>query len=1052
MHDDRDIVEARLTRVLDLRLRPAIVGSRRNLGVTAWHAPGEPVPVAEALAQTYEPFAVGSPWGRPWSTTWFRMTGSVPAEWAGERVEACVNLAFGGVPGFQSEGTIWTERSPGAWAPLRGIHPFNHEWTVADPAVGGETFDVLVEAAANPLLWQVADPNSDLATAGQSPIYSLSQAELRTVHPDAWALREDLRILQGLMRELDVRDPRRHEILRAVERCLDALTLDDVPATSSAARAELAEVLRRPAVPSAHRISAIGHAHIDTAWLWPIRETRRKCARTFSNVLSLIETYPELKFACSQAAQYEWMLDEYPTVFEGIERAVAGGSWIPVGGMWVEADTNLAGGEALIRQFTHGQRFFREHFGVTCTEVWIPDVFGYPAALPQIMRLAGCDRFLTQKLSWNKTNRFPHHSFKWEGLDGSTVFTHFPPVDTYNAAFAAGELARVSGNFRDKGRATRSLMPFGLGDGGGGPNRTMMEQYRRARDLEGLPSVVIESPRAFFDQAIAEYPDAPRWVGELYFEMHRGTFTSQAGTKAGNRRCELKLREAELFCLAAYGPGSGGRYPTGELDRIWKTVLLHQFHDILPGSSIGWVHREAVDTYRRVGEELDAMVDAALAELAGARAGAILASAAPHDRDEVVALPAGSLDGPNTQSLPDGRIAARVRVPAMGIAAAAALDLGGIESVTVTDRVLDNGLVRVTLGDDGVMTSIVDLRSDRELLAPGGRGNLLQLHEDFPNEYDAWDIDDFYRHSVADLTMVDEIAIAASGPLVAGIRIDRSFRSSTISQTVWLRAGSARVDVTNHVDWHEQDHLLKAGFELDVQTDQLTREIQFGHLTTAFHTNTSWDSARFEVCAHRWAAVAEPGFGVAMLNDSKYGYDATRIRSADDTPATHLRLSLLRGPRFPDPVADQGEHRFEYSIMAFAGSVAESDVVAEGYRLNLPVRFARSGGPPTGGAESTPGTSFVSSSHRAVVIEALKPADDGSGDVIVRLYEAAGGRADATIRLADPGGAIGSVGETDAHEQAAPGLPSARARLIDPRTVAVSMRPFQIVTLRLRMS
>ena len=440
----------------------------------------------------------------------------MPAGWAGRRVEASINLAFTNSPGFQAEGLLWGERPEGSgtWVPLRGLHPFNHEVAVADPAVGGESVSYLVEAAANPnLTAHRPDSSSDVLTAGTAPIYSLTRAELILVEVDVVELREDVRALHELMGLLPLDQPRRHEILRALERMLDVLVLDDIAGTAAAAREELAEVLSRPAVPSAHRLSAIGHAHIDSAWLWPIRETKRKCARTFSNVLALMDDYPELKFGCSQAAQYEWMLDGYPSVFEGIAERVADGRWIPTGGMWVEPDTNLAGGEALVRQITHGQRFFQEHFGRRSTEVWIPDVFGYPASLPQIMRLGGIERFLTQKMSWNKTNRFPHHTFWWEGIDGSTVFTHFPPIDSYNALFRPSQLDHAVRNFTEKGRATRSLMPFGFGNGGGGPNRQMMREYQRVRDLEGLPRVEIESAEEFFDAAMAEYPDAPRWVG-----------------------------------------------------------------------------------------------------------------------------------------------------------------------------------------------------------------------------------------------------------------------------------------------------------------------------------------------------------------------------------------------------------------------------------------------------------------------------------------------------------------------------------------------------------
>lgn len=1050
MHDDRSIVEARLRRVVHERIDPAVWGDRRPLTVTRWEVPGEPVTAAEAAEQQYEPFGVGQAFGRPWGTTWFRMSGTVPDEWAGAAVDAVIDLGFSNSPGFQSEGLIWRQGDGASWQPVRGLHPLNRDVFVSAAADGGEQVEYVVEAASNPpIAANRPDPNSDLVTASTAPMYTLARAELAVVNTEVAALRHDIRALNGLMKQLPLDQPRRHEILRALEAMLDRLRLDDIVGSAAAARAELTGVLTRPASPSAHRISAIGHAHIDSAWLWPIRETIRKCARTFSNVLALMDRYPDFRFGCSQAVQYEWMRDLYPSIFEGISRRVAEGRWIPIGGMWVEADTNLAGGEALIRQITHGQRYFEEHFGVTCSEVWIPDVFGYPASLPQIMRACGLDRFLTQKLSWNKTNRFPHHSFWWEGIDGSTVFTHFPPVETYNANFSARELAHAVRTFTDKGRATRSLMPFGHGDGGGGPTADMMEQFLRVRDLEGSPRVEIESPEAFFDAAIEEYPDAPRWVGELYFEMHRGTFTSQAGTKAGNRRCELLLREAEIWCTAAYGAGAA--YPAADLDRLWKTVLLHQFHDILPGSSIGWVHREAEVAYAQVADELGAIIETAAARLAGDRT--TLANPAPHDVDGVVVIDAPALVAdPACQVLADGRVAAFVEVPAHAVVVADPLDLPDGGAVTATPTLLENDRVRIVLDEDGLVVSMVDLVAERELVAPGARANLLQLHQDLPNEYDAWDIEEFYRRQVVDLDAADSVEVLDRGPLIGRVRVTRSFRSSTVSQVLELRAGSSRLDVVTEVDWHEHEQMLKVAFPVDVHTDEITREIQFGHLRSAIHTNTSWDAARFEVCAHRWVDAAEPGYGVALLNDSKYGYDVTRTRAGEpgaDVPTTTMRLTLLRGAQYPDPQADQGRHRFTYSLLPHAGSLQEAGVVAAGYRLNCPVRVV---GPVRATAAattdrpfSTPGVPVVGSDHPAVVVETVKAADDGGGDVIVRCYESWGGRARATLAFGFPVAAVTSV---DARERAG-GAP-VQLGDVDVSSAVVELRPFQIVTLRVR--
>ncbi len=1088
MHDDATMVEARLNRVLNEKIRPAMRSDRRRLDVWAWEVPGEPVAVDQALAATYVPFSVGSMWGRPWGTTWFKMSGAVPQGWAGKRVEAAIDLGFTNMPGFQSEGLMWHQRD-GVWVPWRGLHPFNHEVAVAGSAKGGETISYLVEAAANPMLVaHQPDANSDVLTAGQGPIYSLNRAELVVVETDVTELREDVRCLSELMRQLSGDDPRRHEILRALERMLDELVLDDVAGTAGRARAHLAEVLSRPAHASAHRLTAVGHAHLDSAWLWPLRETKRKAARTFANVLDLMADYPELVFACSQAAQYEWMKEEYPSVFEGIIEKVAEGRWVPVGGMWVEPDVNLPSGESLVRQLTFGQRFFEEHFGIRSTEVWIPDVFGYTAALPQLMRLAGISRFLTQKLSWNKTNKFPHHSFWWEGIDGSTVFTHFPPVDSYGALFWPMQLSHAVRNFSDKGRATRSLLPFGFGDGGGGPNRQMMRQFRRVRDLEGLPRIEIGTPEHFFDEAIDEYRDAPRWVGELYFETHRGTYTSQAKTKKGNRRCEQLLHEAELWCVAAYGTKAADGYPKVELDRIWKAVLLNQFHDILPGSSIAWVHREAEQTYAALVADLEEIIHSALSHMAvavgghgpavgtaapsGARTSGrgsgmpLVANASPFHRCEVVLIDAKALAGADAsalvrQDLADGRTALRLSAGAMTLGPAVEPD--DEASVRLVSALADGGgivmgneLISVSIDRDGLLSSVVALggrEGDREVLADGARANLLQLHPDFPTEYDAWDLDEYYRRQVIDLVDASEVQVLDEGPLVASVAVTRSFRSSEVRQVYELRAGSPRLDIHTTIGWHERDHVLKASFPLGIHTDELTREIQFGNVTTKIHTNTSWDAARFEVCAHRWVYAGEADFGAALLNDGKYGHDATRTRNCKDLPSTTVRLTLLKGARYPDPLADEGEHCFTYSLMPTHKGL--TDVIEQGYALNMPLRVLPErevAGAERGLSEQTdPAECAVTGcpvslapSESTAVIETVKPADDDSGDLVVRLYESRGCHARSSF-VFDTSPV--SVSVVDLLEEPNAAIPDAPVAIHGDR-VTVDLRPFQVVTLR----
>ncbi|MER6372328.1 glycoside hydrolase family 38 C-terminal domain-containing protein [Streptomyces mirabilis] len=1013
MHDERRRIEERVARVHDQRIKPAIYAASVPFEVEAWQAPGEPVPFEEAAAAPYKPFAMDTPWGPPWGTTWFRMRGSVPADWTGKRVEAVFDLGFvGDWPGNQAEALVHLPDG----VPLKAVNPQNQYVPIAHPATGGEEIHYLVEAASNPdiLANDFAGPTplGDRLTAGDKPLYTFKRADIAILDENVWHLDLDVQVLRELMLELGELDPRRHEIMIALDQAMDALDLDDISGTAAAARAVLAPTLAKPAHASAHTLSAAGHAHIDSAWLWPIRETKRKTSRTFSNVTALAEEYEELVFACSQAQQYEWVRDNYPHVWARIKKAVADGNWAPVGGMWVEADGNLPGGEALARQLIHGKRFFIEHFGIETKGVWLPDSFGYNAAYPQLAKLAGNDWFLTQKLSWNQTNKLPHHSFWWEGLDGTRIFTHFPPVDTYNAEFSGKEMAHAVRNYQDKGRGTTSLAPFGHGDGGGGPTREMMERARRLASLEGSAKVRVEHPDAFFATAREEIPGDQVWSGELYLELHRATYTSQARTKQGNRRSEHRMREAELWATAAALNAPGYSYPYEKLDRLWKTVLLHQFHDILPGSSIAWVHREAEAEYARVAKEVEAITAEAVAALGTGETRVFNTS--PVDRAEVVRTSVG--------------IPMYAEVPANG---SALLDAGEPpQPVSVDGRVLDNGLVRVELAEDGTLASVRDLTADREVLAD--KGNLLRLHSDLPNYWDAWDIDKHYKNRYTDLLDAESVTVVEDGPLLGALKVERAFgKGSRIVQTITVRAGSRRIDVETEIDWHEAEKILKAAFPVDIRAPHSSAEIQFGHVQRPTHTNTSWESARFEVYGHRWVHIAEPGYGVAVINDSTYGHDVSRTVREDGGTTTTVRLSLVRAPRVPDPEADQGKHRFTYALLPGASI---EDAIAEGYALNLPLRVADSAGP----AEPV-----VSVDGEGVTIEAVKLADDASGDVVVRLYESRGGRGTGTLRTGFP---LAGAQVTDLLERPLTTVDT------DGNAVAVALRPFEVRTLRLAVA
>ncbi|ALX65850.1 alpha-mannosidase [Microbacterium sp. XT11] len=957
MHDDTSLTVGRVTRVLDERIRPAIHSASVPLTVEAVQLPGEPIPPAEGLALDFAPVAVPAPWGPAWSTTWFRLTGRVPAGWAGRRVEAVIDLGFDiNMPGFQCEALVY--RPDGS--PVKSINPRNQWLPIADTAEGDEPVELYLEAAANPVLLDyhpfLPTQEGDILTSSPEPLYRTRRIDLAIFEPEVFELSLDLEVLSELQAELPATSPRRMRILQALDDALDVLDLQRIAETAADARAQLADVLAAPAEASAHRISAIGHAHIDSAWLWPVRETIRKVARTTSSMTALLDEHPEFQYGMSSAQQYAWLKEHRPEVYERVKAAVAEGRFLPLGGMWVESDTVMPSGESMVRQFSYGQRFFEREFGIRSKGVWLPDSFGYSPALPQLMRRAGFEWFFTQKISWNQQNVFPHHTFLWEGIDGSRVFTHFPSMDTYNSQLSGAEVAKAARQFKENRLTSRSIAPVGWGDGGGGTTREMTGKAARLRDLEGSARVEWEHPDVFFEAAKAELPHPAVWVGELYLELHRGTLTSQHATKALHRWAEHALVEAELWA-ATDAVRTGAAHPRAEFDRLWQTLLLHEFHDILPGTSIAWVHREAVEVLSGVLDDARALSDAARRSLAG-------------DGDRALVFDPLAGDAVETRS-PDGD--------------------GGSETaaVSLTEESggyrLENELVSVLISADGLITSAVDKATGREAVAAGRAANLFQLHQDFPNMWDAWDIDRYYRNSVTDLTDAAEVTASVEAG-TAVVRVVRRFSESTIEQTIVLRPGSRTVLLRNDVDWHETEKLLKLAFPLDVQATHTEAETQFGYQSRVTHTNTSWEAAKFETSMHRFVLVREQDFGVALVNDSIYGYDTTRDAD-DDGVTTTVRLSLLRAPRFPDPDTDHGHHEIEVGFVIGADAAIAT---AEGRRLNAPATVVR------GGREVEP---LVSVDGEGIVVSAVKLADDDSGDVIVRVYEALGRRAAGVLEI-----------------------------------------------------
>jgi alpha-mannosidase len=866
-------------------------GETEALDLTAFCVRGEPIGYADAMRGNFTPIKVGDAWGPPWSTTWFHVQGRVPESWLGRRVVAVFDLGFDGPTGFTCEAQAWKNGEP--W---RGVDP-NHRWLPVD----GPDVDFYLEAAANPRATeQGAEPAASMIALRESPepAFVLRQAELM-VPKSAEPATTDVRL-----------DP-------------------------------------------SHRITAVGHAHIDTAWEWPLREAKRKVARSWSTQLALMDEQADYIFAASQPAQYAWMKESYPDIYRRVTEKVAAGRWEPVGAMWVEADCNLPSGESLARQLLHGKRFFMHEFGYETRILWLPDVFGYPGNLPQLMSEAGCDYFLTQKLSWNDTNKPEHHTFIWEGIDGSRIFTHFPPADTYNGSFTPEEVAWSIRNFKDGRSSKRSLYLFGWGDGGGGPQPEMIESAHRL-------GVEIGRAADFFEAASAEATDLTTTVGELYFELHRGTYTSQSRTKRLNRLAQQALRESEMWSVAA-----GAAYPSTELAALWQTLLLNQFHDILPGSSIDWVYEEAERDLADVEARANAISEAAMSAIVGNGEGLVAFNSTSHPRSELVSL--------NNEY-------ARIEAPACGWAAV--VPRSSEPEVSVTDHSMENELLRVEWDERAVLTSIWDKEVNREVLS--GPGNLLQLHEDNPVRWDAWDLDPHYRDAFIDVTSIEKVQ--QRDGLRGTLAFGRTFGESWLFQLMTLDAGSRVLRFETVVEWRERHKMLKVAFPVTVAAREATYEVQFGHIRRPTHEDTSQAKAMFEVCAQRWADLGDGEYGVALMNDCKHGYD---IRGSV------MRLSLLRGPTHPDPTADLGGHQFTYALMPHLGDFREAGVIEAAEDLNAPLL-------PANGS-LTPGSSrsLIELDTRQVIVDAIKRAEDSEA-VIVRLYEAWGRPCRARVRTTLP--------------------------------------------------
>ncbi len=763
-------------------------------------------------------------------------------------------------------------------------------------------------------------------------------------------------------------------------------------------------------------VSAFGHCHIDLAWLWRVRHTREKAVRSFSTALSLLERYPNFVFSQGQAQLYAWLPKDRPDMFREVLERVNEGRWEITGSAWVECDCNLTGGESLVRQLLYGKRYFREKFGVETKVAWFPDTFGFNANLPQIFRRCGIEVFITSKLSWNQFNPFPHDTFWWEGIDGTEVLAHFittPPNSpdlpyfTYNGILEAEKVAGTWANYRQKGHNTALVFPFGYGDGGGGPTMEMLEKGQRLPRFPFLPRVRFEGVEKFAHTLvdISKNTDFPRYRGELYLEYHRGTYTTQGWIKMLNRQSEILYHEAEIAASLALREGM--EYPAKELEEGWKEVLFHQFHDILTGSSIAGVYEDARAAYRHILENGQKMRERAMRFIAGrmrAEKGSIcLFNFLAHTREEPLGLPGGILSDfecslvqgektCDTQQSEDGKLlVSGVSVPPCGCTV---LRRGKkrkqkTSRLRVEEQLLENEYFRVILDNDGLICSLFDKRLERECIAPGETANLFQAFEDLPIAHDAWDIDRYYQDKRWDITDLSRIAVTEAGPVRGTLVLERRFGRSTIIQRVRIWRDFDRLDFVTEIDWQERNTLLKVAFPFSLRPQFASCEIPWGYLLRPTSPSSEQDEARFEVCAHRFVDISEADWGIALLNDGKYGVDFC---------GGTVRLTCLKSPLYPDSTADRGTHRFSYALYPHRGNLPASKVIERAAEFNQPVHAFNMDDTKVGYENPR---SFITIEGEGVFLEALKKAENGEG-IVFRLVERQGRRRHVKVRLLDP--------------------------------------------------
>lgn len=941
--------------------------------------------------------------GESWSGRdlylWLRTKVEFPASWEDKRIVGLFD--FGDTGGGNNSGFeslfYWDGK------PFQGVDS-NHKEVFFPASAAGSTNELVFR------LW------SGLEGGGQprNQTHMFRQAELCWLDEAV----DDLVFTGSAILEtvniLDAHAPERTKLLHALQQSFRLIDWsqpksDIFYSSVHDARDDLSSRLNAMDKASDVTVTCIGHTHIDVAWLWRLKHTREKCARSFSTVMRLMEMFPEYVFLQTQPQLYEYVKEDYPELYESIKERVAEGRWEAGGGMWLEADCNLTSGESLVRQLLIGTRFLKEEFGTDCRYLWLPDVFGYSWSLPQILKKSGIHTFMTTKISWNQYNRMPFDTFHWRGIDGSEVLTHFITTPepwsepgswfyTYNGKIIPKTVKGIWDAYRDKEMNQDLLLSYGYGDGGGGVNREMLEMRRRLDQLPGLPKVKTGRADDYFEklQETVEKTDSyiHTWDGELYLEYHRGTYTSQAYNKRMNRKLELAYREAEwLNALQSIVHNDWNLYQSKSLTAGWKIILRNQFHDIIPGSSITEVYEDSRIEYseaEQIGSHVDTQARMAIACSGESPYTYTIWNSSPWVVTEIVSIPAASGELQTGTWLSDSgeilnaqyqdaRWSVEVNnIPSLGYTtihfqSGTVNDIPEQSSFIHTANGIETPFYLLEWNENGQLTRLYDKESHREVLAKGARGNVLQVFEDKPLAHEAWDIDIFYQEDMREITKCTSIEVVETGPLQTVIRFAWEYLGSTITQNMTVYTGQRRIDYTTEVDWHEQQQLLKVAFPVGIRSTEATYDIQFGNVKRPTHWNTSWDWARFESVGHQWADLSDRGYGVSLLNDSKYGYDIK-----DNV----MRLTLIKSATHPDPHADQGLHSFTYALLPHQGDWLVGGTVQQAWLLNAPARY-------TQGVSEQPSRSMLTLSGSTAMISAVKKAED-SNRVIVRVHDYSG--------------------------------------------------------------